>query len=165
MFHSAFHLYFGAFDIILYAAAFLVSLSVSRAICDDMDVSQVQYSAVPITSVTTSDRPSANPSHDLTQTPPLSELTNVSVEEPVQQPVSVESEQKDHPESVAEAQETNVKPTLTLSKTKLYRLRKQPVVKLSDLAFAVPDSITRYQLRQQPVIRLTDLKSVAEVIP
>ncbi len=163
MFHSTFHLYFGAFDLILYAAAFLVSMSVSRAICDDLDASQDQLSSVSVTSVATSDKAAVS-SNDLTLAALPTELTNGSGIEPVQQTVSNDSTKDSQPELVVNDQESDVKPILTLSKIRLYKLRKQSVVKLSDLAFSVPKTIKRYQLRRETVIKLTDLKSFAEVI-
>ena len=156
MFHSAFHLYFGAFDIILYAAAFLVSLSVSRAICDNLDAPSYQTAAIPVTVDVSTANESVIPPDNLAPSPTLSNPVKISDDDSL--------EEGNEPVPVPDETGGSEKPILDLSKIKLYQLRKQSVVRLSDLTFSIPETVKRYQLRQKPVIRLTDIENFVEVI-
>ena len=157
MVHSAFHLYFGALDIILYAAAFLVFLSVSRAICDDMDAPSHQTVGVTITTEASTASSTDSSSFDPAPSP--------SISAQVQPFTSDNSAEGDETASVSQGQESSSRPKLNLSSIKLFKLRRKSVVKLSDLAFSVPETVKRYKLRREDVIKLTDLESFAEVIP
>lgn len=46
-----FHLYFGAFDIVLYLGGLYFSLVLSKAICDDLEHAQVTQTTTPSTTV------------------------------------------------------------------------------------------------------------------
>lgn len=46
-----FHLYFGAFDIMLYLGGLYFSLVLSKAICDDLEQTKVAQTVAPATTV------------------------------------------------------------------------------------------------------------------
>lgn len=149
-----FHLYFGAFDLILYAAAFLVSLSVSRVICDDVDVSPA--------------RPVLQPAHIAAdfQTSPISTSSAVSRKTYPTVASALSDKVAGQYANViqTEVDSTNGKATVDLSNIRLFKLRKRSVVKVCDLSISLPDDVKQYKLRGESVIKLADLRKIAEVI-
>lgn len=68
--------------------------------------------------------------------------------------------------SVAAARSSAVaqRPVISLASLRLYRLRGETVVKVSQLPFRVPNSIRRYRLRKEAVVRLEDLKAIVTFV-
>ena len=144
-------LYFGAFDIVLYAAAFIAAVMLADGICDAMesDDRRVVSSAIS----------SAVSTPDLTYVAcSLSSQSAVAitVENPVSDVVQSDAAQP----SAAE----QAKPVLRVSDVRLYKLHKKSVVPLSALPFSIPNTIKRYILRGQQVVRLESLQKIAIVV-
>ena len=151
MFHSAFHLYFGALDILLYAAAFLVSLSVSRGICDDIDAAASQPVSVTSTDVATHENAKAS-SNASSQLLARSVSAKSSSDKPL---ISNENNE------IIVTDDDN--PVLRLSDVHIYKLHKKSVILIDDIPFDVPERIRRYMLRKRQVVRLKDLETFAKV--
>jgi len=154
MFHSAFHLYFGAFDILLYAAAFLVSLSVSRAICEDIDAVAPQTASVTSTDLATHQnaQASSNVSSQVL-------AVTVSAESSSDKPLI--GNENDGIVAIDSDDDNN--PVLRLSDVHIYKLHKKSVIFIDDIPFDVPERIRRYTLRKRKVVRLEDIETCAKV--
>ncbi|MEL6161541.1 MAG: hypothetical protein AAFR18_20215 [Cyanobacteria bacterium J06627_32] len=140
-------LYFGAFDVVLYALAFIAAIMISGGICDVME------SAAPI------------PEPVPFQSPALSYVSC----EPSIQPVStsVIEAQSIVPlttEPSRDAEGIQSRPVVRLADIRLYKLHQHSVVLLSALPFSIPDRIKRYMLRGEPVVRLSSLQEIATVL-
>ncbi|MEM6452166.1 MAG: hypothetical protein AAF703_17870 [Cyanobacteria bacterium P01_D01_bin.105] len=142
-----FELYFGAFDVVLYALAFITAILISGSICDAQepgasvpDPDSLQSSALSYVSCEPSIQPIA--------TSVISEqVAAIPITEPAR-PLEI----------------TQSKPVLRLSDIRLYKLHQHSVVLLSALSFSIPDRIKRYMLRGEQVVRLTSLQEIATVI-
>ncbi|MEN8446362.1 MAG: hypothetical protein ABG776_15280 [Cyanobacteria bacterium J06555_13] len=146
-----FELYFGAFDIVLYAIAFITAVMLADGICDAMEANNLR--------VVSSTISSAESTPDLAYVacaPSPQCAVKISVEEPASDVVLSDIAQP----SAAE----QAKPVLRVSDIRLYKLHKKSVVPLSALPFSIPKTIKRYMLRGQQVIRLEALQGVATVI-
>lgn len=193
-----FHLYFGALDVCLYIAAFFVSLSLSRALCENDAASQPAFqtvSAMPVPQPVVQTSPvritprrsvpvaSSQPATAAVQTQPITttQVPHTSVEvltttataelpepsfEDTHSSLGNEAAVQQVAEPTAEAAENTEEelPVLNLQETRLYKLRKQSVVKLADIAFKLPESIKQYKLRGEPVVFLSTLENYVEVV-
>ena len=193
-----FHLYFGALDVCLYIAAFFVSLSLSRALCENDAASQpafqtvsamsvpqlvVQTSPVRITPRRSVPVASSQPATAAVQTQPIAttQVPHTTVEvltatataklpdpsfEDTHSSLGNEATVQQVAEPTTEAAENTEeeRPVLNLQETRLYKLRKQSVVKLADIAFKLPESIKQYKLRGEPVVFLSTLENYMEVV-
>ena len=193
-----FHLYFGALDVCLYIAAFFVSLSLSRALCENDAASQpafqtvsamsvpqlvVQTSPVRITPRRSVPVASSQPATAAVQTQPIAttQVPHTTVEvltatataklpdpsfEDTHSSLGNEATVQQVAEPTTEAAENTEEelPVLNLQETRLYKLRKQSVVKLADIAFKLPESIKQYKLRGEPVVFLSTLENYMEVV-
>ncbi len=177
-----FHLYFGAFDLLLYGVAFFVSLSFSRTLAEEIDAGyEPALQTVSISPIATSPVQATAASYIACATATALPITATShsivSEHSTVQPSSEdpecihkldlqETEQGDTAADQPVISSASERPILNLSEIRTYKLRKKPVVRLCDLpsTLAVPDSIKRYILRGDRVVRLAALKTFAEVI-
>lgn len=142
-----FELYFGAFDVVLYALAFITAILISGGICDAMESSApipepvaIEPSALSYMSCEPSIQPMAT-----------SVISTQDVAPPIVDPgFRVETVQS--------------KPVVRMSEIRLYKLHQHSVVLLSALPFSIPDRIKRYMLRGEPVVRLASLEEIATVL-
>mgnify|MGYP001801380333 CR=1 FL=1 len=141
-----FELYFGAFDLVLYALAFIAAVMISGGICDvlESDATALESNSPSPVFSYVSCEPSIHPTATL------------SIKS---QPVKESSAQK-----TPSLDSTQNKPILQMSDIKLYRLHQRSVVLLSALPFSIPDTVKRYMLRGEPVVRLESLQAIATVI-
>lgn len=175
-----FDLYFGALDLFLYGAAFFVSLALSRALTEEVELLQpvlvssgssaaarvatpvVQTVAasvalpvrvVKVSDVQTDDKAKHSSFEDAK--PSNVGDTALSFEEAVESRV----------DDVTDSDDSNDKPVLNLCEVRQYKLRKQPVVQLNALpsTITLPDTIRRYKLRGKPVVQISALENFFEV--
>jgi len=158
-----FHVYFGAFDFVLYGAAFVFALCLSEAICDEIDAGYQSKSTIrPTIELTALAQPALEKKAAATQS------VNKHHETAYQSGSSFEDKAtpSQSERSTVEKNNATNRPVLNLANIRLYRLRKQSVIKLCDLPsqFNLPEAIKRYKLRGEFVIQLQALKTYAEVI-
>ncbi|MEO1742411.1 MAG: hypothetical protein AAFR99_11470 [Cyanobacteria bacterium J06629_9] len=136
-----FHLYFGALDVLLYAAAFIVAVMVSGHICDAEpqrpQLILAAASAHPIASLTV-----AVPETSPARRPAAQIVTTVA-------PTDVAPSQKTAnqaavaslatPTESASADPIFDKPVIRLAKLTTYKLHKKDVVRVSTLPCLIPD--------------------------
>ncbi|MEO1619619.1 MAG: hypothetical protein AAFU53_01150 [Cyanobacteria bacterium J06632_3] len=141
-----FELYFGAFDLVLYALAFIAAVMIFGGICDVLESESLVRQPA-------STRP--GPSY-IACKPLFQPIATLSIKSPPVQEPSAEI-----PSSLMNTQR---KPILRISEVRLYKLHQQSVVQLSALPFSIPDTIKRYMLRGEPVVLLEALQAIATVI-
>lgn len=169
-----FELYFGAFDILLYSAAFLISIHVSNVLCDQAEQAQmvpalatvsaaphptVEHRSITPSSISLVTKP--QPSAKVVASAPTPVIEKTSTEG---KPVAIDIALSEDATLLTTPGDNANKPELQLADIKLYKLHKKSVVKVSALPFDVPDSIKRYSLRGEAVIRLEALETVVEAV-
>ncbi|MEM6254826.1 MAG: hypothetical protein AAF821_18070 [Cyanobacteria bacterium P01_D01_bin.156] len=170
-----FELYFGAFDILLYGIAFVVSIHVANVLCDQAEQAQM---VPPLATVNEAPCPTVErrcvaprPIAAIAVTkPPVKVIPPATVpmtmETDSQEPTVTNEEMTvDTVVSTTEAASQLLdKPMLQLADIKIYKLHKKSVVKVSDLPFDVPENVKRYSLRGEPALRLEALEKAVEVV-
>ena len=155
-----FELYFGAFDILLYAAAFEIAVIVSGYLCE-AEQSQPQLAYATATAI----QPMAK---SVVAVPQSRSVRRFSSE-----PKTAEPEYKPGRQTAVDSKRTSAttpvesvldKPVIRLANLATYRLHKKDVVRVSDLPFTIPDTVKRYTLHGKPVVRLEALEKVSAIV-
>ena len=147
-----FELYFGAFDIVLYAAAFIAAVMLADGICDAMEANDPRTVSAPIRSTTsTSDLTYAacapspqcsvsiavEPSSADTAVIEITESSSVDTAIPeMAKPSATDTAVTEMTQPVSADQTDQEKPVLRVADVRLYKLHKKSVVPLSALPFS-----------------------------